>query len=112
MVHRPAPLIRSRITACSQGFAVPMWRNGCFLELRILSRLSRAQCCWEHSSLLSILRSTRSADLRMDRSELRSDLRRDRFHFILMMFRMDQFVRLPGWDEQRDDGGDCDGGQS
>ena len=28
------------------------------------------------------------------------------------MFRMDQLVRLPGWDEQRDDGGDGDGGQS
>ena len=41
-----------------------------------------------------------------------SNLRRDRLQFILPVFRMDQFMRLPGWDEQRDDGGDGDGGQS
>ena len=41
-----------------------------------------------------------------------SNLRRDRFQFTLLMLRMDQLVRLPGWDEQRDDGGDGDGGKS
>src|SRR5215813_12945521 len=50
MVDRPAPLIRWRITACSQRFAVPMWRDGCFLEPKVLGRLSHVQCCWEPKS--------------------------------------------------------------
>ena len=41
----------------------------------------------------------------------RSNLRRDWFHLIFVMFGMDQLVILPRWDEQRDGRGDYYGGK-